>query len=263
MESRADWIDEMATSLAAAERDVQPIEPLKEQRPEMTVEDAYDVQMLAVRRRIEAGAKVAGHKIGFTSKAMQVQLGVDVPDYGHLLDDMFLFEEEEVSRSSLIVPRVEPEIAFVLATDLTGPGVGAADVLRATDFVVPALEIIDSRVVDWRIKIEDTIADNASAARVVLGGPAHDVRDIDLPHVPVVLRRNGAIVETAAGAAVLGNPVSAVAWLANALAAYGVSLEAGNVVLSGSFCTSVFVEAGETISASFGSFGSVSTTFSA
>lgn len=254
-------IEELAAGLAEAERTVVPIEPLTETHPGLDIEDAYQIQLTAIKARLDAGATVRGHKIGFTSKAMQVQLGVDVPDYGHLMDDMFLPEEEVIGRSELIIPRVEPEVAFVLGSGLEGPGLTAADVIRATDYVAPALEIIDSRVVDWRIKIEDTIADNASAARVVLGGPPRSLRGLDLAHLPVVLRKDGAIQETAAGAAVLGNPVNAVVWLLNALAAYGVGAEAGHVILSGSFCTSVFAEAGESISASFGDFGTVFTHF--
>jgi 2-keto-4-pentenoate hydratase len=254
-------IESLATALAEAEEEVRPIEPLTDGDPGISVEDAYEIQLAGIRRRTESGAVVRGHKIGFTSKAMQRQLGVDVPDYGHLLDDMFVAEEEEISADRLIAPRVEPEIAFVLSRELQGPGLTAADVIAATDYVLPALEVIDSRVVDWRIKVQDTIADNASAARVVLGGRPQSLRGLDLAHVPVVFRKTGTIVGTAAGAAVLGNPIVAVVWLLNALASHGVKAEAGSVILSGSFCTSTFATAGDSISASFGDFGSISTHF--
>ena len=256
-----EWIQAAADQLFKAEQDVVSIEPLTDARPETTVPEAYAVQMVNVRRRVEGGETVRGHKIGFTSKAMQRQLGLEVPDYGHLMAEMFCEEEADLGRSQFLAPRVEPELAFVLARDLEGPGVNAADVIRATEFAVPALEIIDSRIVDWRIKIQDTIADNASAARVVLSGRPHSLRDLDLPNTPMVMRKNGVILETATGAAVLGNPVTAVAWLANALAEYEVRLEAGHVVLTGSFCTSTFVTADDAVTATFGDLGSVTTHF--
>jgi 2-keto-4-pentenoate hydratase len=254
-------IDAVADRLATAERSATPVAPLTDAWPDMAITEAYEVQMANVRRRVAAGGRVRGYKVGLTSKAMQRQLGVDVPDYGHLFGDMFVCEEEEIPRSVLIAPRVEPEIAFVLGEPLCGPGITVADVMRATAFVVPALEIIDSRVADWRIQIQDTIADNASAARVVLAGRPHNPRAVDLPHVPMVLRVNGGIEDTGTGAAVLGNPVSAVAWLANALSEYGVAFDAGDVVLSGSFCASVFANAGESVTASFGALGTVTTRF--
>jgi 2-keto-4-pentenoate hydratase len=251
-----------ASALAAAERERSPIAPLSESWPEIDAGDGYRIQLLNVRERTQAGAIVKGHKVGLTSLAMQRQLGVSEPDYGHLLDDMFVFEDDCIVAGDLCAPRVEPEVGFVLDRPLQGPGVTAADVLRATAYVVPALEVIDSRIADWRITLPDTIADNASSARVVLGASPTLPTDVDLKLVPAVLRKCGQIVETGTSAAVLGNPVTAVAWLANKLAELGSGLEAGHVVLPGSCTAAVAVRAGEDIRADFGVLGSVGVRFS-
>jgi 2-keto-4-pentenoate hydratase len=250
-----------AAALALAERECAPIPPLLETWPAMTLDDAYEIQLLNVRRRIEAGAVVRGHKIGLTSRAMQAMLGVDEPDYGHLLHDMFVAEGEMFPAAKCCAPRVEPEVAFVLGDRLSGPGCSAADVLRATTFVVPALEIIDSRIADWRIGLGDTVADNASSAAVVLGGRATAATSVDLRLLGVVLRRNGEIVETGATGAALGNPVTAVAWLANKLHVLGTVLERGQVVMPGSCTRAVDVAAGDHIRADFDVLGHVSVSF--
>jgi 2-keto-4-pentenoate hydratase len=252
---------EAAEALAAAERQRVPIGPLVEGWPAVEVDDAYDIQLRNVRRRLGAGAHVRGHKVGLTSRAMQEMLGVDEPDYGHLLDDMFVHESGEVRAGDLCFPRIEPEIAFVLGEALHGPGVTVADVLRATAFVVPALEIIDSRIRDWRITLPDTIADNASSARAVLAGRRMSPTSLDLRLVGVVLRRNGEIVETGATGAVLGNPVLAIAWLANKLHQFGTGLQAGEVVLPGSCTRAVDVAPGDRIRADFDGLGHVAVRF--
>jgi 2-keto-4-pentenoate hydratase len=250
-----------ATALARAEQQRSPIPPLIETWPAMTVEDAYEVQMLNVRRRVEAGAAVRGHKVGLTSAAMQAMLGVAEPDCGHLFDDMFVVEGDRVPIASYCAPRVEPEVAFVLGAPLAGPGCSAADVLRATAFVVPALEIIDSRISEWRIALADTVADNASSAAVVIGGRGTRATDVDLRLLGVVLRRNGEIVETGATGAALGNPVTAVAWLVNKLFTFGAALEEGQVVLPGSCTRAVDVSAGDHVRADFDVLGHVSVSF--
>ncbi|MFE0517075.1 2-keto-4-pentenoate hydratase, partial [Streptomyces sp. NPDC058964] len=183
-------LQEAARRLAEAERDRRPINPLTQTYTGLDVPAAYEVQRAVISARVAGGARVRGHKVGLTAAVMREQFGVSEPDYGVLLDDMFLLEGTEIPADSLLAPRVEPELAFVLDRPLRGPGVTVADVLRATAFVTPSLEIIDSRIHNWEITVFDSIADNASSARVVLGGTATDVRDIDPRLLGVVLRRN-------------------------------------------------------------------------
>lgn len=253
---------EVAAALSRAEREREPIDPVTASWPDLDVEDAYEIQRINVDERLARGAAVRGHKVGLTAKAMQDMLGVDEPDYGHLLHDMFVFEGGTVPSSELCFPRVEVEVGFVLGESLRGPGVSVADVLRATEFVAPALEIIDSRIRDWKITLADTIADNASAARVVLGGNGTPLEQIDVRLVGAVLRRNGEIAATGASGAVLGNPATAVAWLANKVAAFGVSLEAGHVVLPGSCTRAIDVRPGDVIRADLDVMGHVAVRFS-
>ncbi len=254
-------INEIAKKLAEAEKKRQPIDPLTDTYPGISIEDAYKIQLVNIKARISRGEKVVGKKIGLTSKSMQRLLGVNEPDYGHLMDTMLINEGEYVDTKQLIQPKVEAEIAFILKDDLKGPGVTVADVLRATEGVMPALEIIDSRIKGWKIKIQDTIADNASAARFVLGGKMTSVKDIDLRLVGMVFEVNGEIVSTAAGASVMGNPAIAVAWLANKLADYGTYLKAGEIILAGSLIAAVDVKPGDTVKATFDRLGSVTIKF--
>lgn len=255
------WLAEIADGLRTAEAEAVTIPPLTETMPTLTLEDAYAVQLRNVSARIHAGAQVRGHKIGLTARAMQELLGVDEPDYGHLFDDMFVTESDSIRSERLCAPRAEPEVAFVLAEPLAGPGVTAADVLGATRFLLPSLEIIDSRIADWRIGLPDTVADNASAARVVLGARPTPVDAADLRTLGSVVWRDGEVVATGATGAVLGNPVDAVAWLANKLAEYDTRLEAGHVVLTGSCTTAVPVSAGTMIRAEFDVLGAVTARF--
>lgn len=250
-----------AKALAQAERDREPIPPLTETYPGIDVEDAYEIQLINVRDRVESGSRVLGHKVGLTARAMQQMMNVDEPDYGHLLDDMFAFEGSTISCDRFLAARVEPEVAFVLGAPLRGPGCTVADVLRATEFVVPAIEVIDTRITDWKIKLPDTIADNASSAMVVLGGSPTLLAEVDIRLLGVVLRRNGAIADTGATGAVLSNPATAVAWLANKVSAFGVSLEAGHVILPGSCTKAVDVHRGDTVRADFDVLGHVSVAF--
>jgi 2-keto-4-pentenoate hydratase len=253
---------EAADRLWEAERHQRPVAPLSESFPGLDVEDAYEIQLANIERRIDAGAVVRGHKVGLSAKAMQDMLGVSEPDYGHLLDDMFVYEGDRVPADRLCFPRVEVEVAFVLGDALPAAGCSVADVLRATAFVLPAIEIIDSRIRDWQITLPDTIADNASSAGIVLGGRRTSLSAVDVRTVGAVLRRNGAIVETGAAGAVLGNPATAVAWLANKVHTFGVTLEAGHVILPGSCTRAVDVVAGDVIRADFDTLGHVSVTFS-
>lgn len=249
--------EELAARLALAYETREPIEPPSDSGA-LDLDDAYAVQLLQVERWVDGGETVRGHKVGLTSRAMQSMLGVDQPDYGHLLGSMFVASGERLAPGRLIQARAEPETAFVLGRDLCGPGVTTADVVRATDFCVAALEIIDSRIRDWRITLVDTIADNASSGAVVLASRPCALDTLDLRLVGCNLYRNGALVATGAGGAVLGDPVRAVAWLANTLGARGVSLRAGDVVLPGS-CTAAFpLCPGDTVHADFAGLGTVS-----
>lgn len=257
-----------ATQAAVAKelRDAQlgrsPIDPVSASYPQLTVEDAYAIQLEQIKQRVAEGDPVQGHKVGLTSAAMQRQLGVDQPDYGHLLAGMFHLEGLPIGLEQFISPRVEPEIAFVLKRPLKGPGVNAAQALAAVDYVVPALEIIDSRIRDWKIGLIDTVADNASSGGVVLGSRPVKVDTVDLRLAGCVLTHNGAVAGTGAGGAVLGSPLNALVWLANTVGAQGVSLEAGHVVLPGSVTAAVPVAAGDSVSATFGGLGTVSARFS-
>ncbi|KGG87469.1 2-oxopent-4-enoate hydratase [Comamonas thiooxydans] len=237
------------------------LEPLSTRYPDISIADAYAVQQHMLARRIAAGERVVGKKIGVTSKAVMDMLGVFQPDFGWLTDGMVFNEGEAVSASSLIQPKAEGEIAFLLKKTLQGPGVTAADVLAATEGVMACFEIVDSRIRDWKIKIQDTVADNASCGVFVLGDRLVDPRDVDLATCGMVLEKNGEIVATGAGAAALGHPANAVAWLANTLGAHGIALEAGEVVLSGSLAAMVPVKAGDNLRVTIGGIGSCSVRF--
>lgn len=251
----------LAESLRVAEATRVPIGPLTASHPELTVADAYRIQQINVHLRKEQGGLVRGRKVGLTSAAMQQQLGVDEPDFGAIFADMLIEEGDAVPVGELIQPRIEGEIAFVMESDLQGPGVSSADALRAVAGALPALEVIDSRVADWKIKLPDTIADNASSARVVCGGRLTPIDDLDLRLVGMAFSHNGAVVATGAGAAVLGNPIRCVAWLANKLGEFGVPLRAGDLVLAGSLHAALPVAAGDTVHAEFAELGSVTARF--
>lgn len=254
-------IEALATELLRAQQECTPLEPLTERFSDLSIAHAYQIQLAAVRTRLGEGRRVVGKKIGLTSKAMQELLGVHEPDYGHLFDDMVVLNGQPIAVNKLLQPRCEGEIAFLLERDLRGPGVTIADVLAATNAVIPALEIVDSRIRDWKIKIQDTIADNAASARVVLGDKLTPVHDLDLRLVGMVLMKNGYIAATGAGAAVLGHPAASVAWLANKLHEFDITLKAGEIVLSGSLTTAPPVAAGDHFRADFDRLGSVSACF--
>lgn len=238
-----------------------PVPPLLERMPDLSLDDAYRIQLDFVSRRVAAGETIVGKKIGVTSKAVQELIGVDQPDFGQLTSAMAFEEGEAVSLAGLIQPRAEAEIAFVLKRDLNGPGITATDVLRATDYVAPCFEIVDSRITDWKIRIQDTVADNASCGVYLLGKTKASPSKLDLNLAGMVLERNGELFSTAAGAAVQGGPVNAVVWLANTLGALGIPFRAGEVILSGSQSTLVPVVAGDSLNCIVGGLGSCSIDF--
>ena len=250
-----------ADALAGAERSGIPIDPLTVQWPEIDVVDAYEIQLANIADRLKAGALIRGHKVGLSARAMQAMMGVDEPDYGHLLDDMFFFEGDAVPAGRYLYPRVEVEVGFVLGARLAGPACTVADVLAATEFVCPAIEIIDSRIRDWKIRIADTIADNASSAGFVLGKARVSPGDIDVKTIDAVLTRNGEVIAEGRSDAVLGNPVIAVAWLARKVESFGVRLRKGDVVLPGSCTRAIDARAGDEFVADFTGLGSVHLSF--
>ena len=230
----SDLNNQLAEELYQALRDKRTVPPLMARYPELTIDDAYAISLGALERRKADGEKVIGKKIGVTSKAVQDMLGVHQPDFGFLTDRMYIEGDIDVAANGLIAPRAEAEIGFILKDSLKGPGVTAEDVIAATEAIVPCFEIVDSRIQDWKIGIVDTVADNASCGVYVLGEARVNPRDHDLPNLHVTVTKNGAPLSEGYGHAVQGSPAQAVAWLANTLGAYGVTLEAGDVILSGS-----------------------------
>jgi 2-keto-4-pentenoate hydratase len=254
-------ISKAADDLYRAQRVRRPIPPLTTTYGAITVDDAYQIQLANIAKRLAEGATVTGHKVGLSAKAMQRMLGVNEPDYGHLLDTMFAFENAELAVDGLLQPRVEIEVAFVLKARLEGPGVSVADAIRATDFVLPAIEVVDSRIADWKIALADTIADNASSGMVVLGGSPSRLDDLDIRLIGASLQCNGRVREVGASGAVLGNPAVAVAWLANKVAGFGVALERGHVIMPGSCTRMIPVRPGDVVRAELDRLGYVSLSF--
>lgn len=254
-------IQDFASQLAQAEATKVGIDPLIVTNPELTVDEAYYIQLENIKKKLEEGQKIVGKKIGLTSVAVQKMLGVDEPDYGHLLDTMVVENGGTIDTKDMLQPKVEGEIAFILKKDLKGPNVTAVDVIQATDYVVPALEIVDSRVQDWKISLRDTVADNASSGLYVLGGKPTKLEAFDLELVGMALYQNGEVANTGVGAAVLGSPATSVAWLANRLADYDISLKAGEVILSGALSGMVVANPGDNFVARFAHLGQVSVNF--
>lgn len=261
MEATETRVDKLANALYRAELDRKPIAPLTDKYPDLTPEDAYHIQLEWVKLKEKDGAIITGKKIGLTSKPMQQLMGVNEPDYGHLFDYMMYSDKEAIDADELLQPRIEAEVAFVLEKDLEGPGVTIADVLDATKYVVPSIEVVDSRIENWKIKLQDTIADNGSSSRVVLGSKVTPVAGLDLQLMGMVLEKNGQQINTGAGAAALGHPAYAIAWLANKLSQFGITLKAGEVVLPGAVAAAVDVKKGDYITAHFSGIGSVSVSF--
>jgi 2-oxo-hept-3-ene-1,7-dioate hydratase len=261
-------VADAARALSEAERTRTPMGQLSLQHPEMTIEDAYAIQRVFVDAKLAEGRRLIGRKIGLTSRAMQQAMSIDEPDFGALLDDMVFQDGAEIPIDRFIRPRVEVELAFVLGESVSGPGCTSLDILRAVEFVVPALEILDARVqmtdpmTGHSRTIVDTIADNAADAGLVVGGRASRPLDLDIRWVAALLSRNGVIEESGVAAAVLNHPANSAAWLANKLAEYGVSLEAGQLIMTGSFTRAVHAYAGDVFQADYGPLGTVTCRFS-
>lgn len=256
-------ISQLGDELFDALQGSHAIDPLTQRHPHIGVEAAYAVQRRLIDRRHACGARTVGKKIGVTSKAVMNMLGVAQPDFGLLLDDMVHGEGECLPMSRFIQPKIEGEIAFVLKRALQGPGITAADVLSATEGVMACFEIVDSRIKDWKIKIQDTVADNASCGAFVLGSRLVDPRGLDLVTCGMVLEQNGEVAVTGAGAATMNSPVNAVVWLANTLGRWGVGLGAGEVILSGALGAMVTVRPGDAFHLRIGGIGACSVRFAA
>jgi 2-oxopent-4-enoate/cis-2-oxohex-4-enoate hydratase len=238
-----------------------PVDPITDRESDITIEDAYQIQLQLIQRRVDAGETVIGKKIGVTSKVVMDMLKVNQPDFGQMTSGMVFNEGEAIRIGTMIAPRAEAEVAFLLKRDLHGPGVTAADVLRATECVMPCFEIVDSRIKDWKIKIQDTVADNASCGVLTIGGSRKDPRKLELALAGMVLEKNGDLVSTSTGAAVQGSPINAVAWLANTLGRLGIPLKAGEIILSGSQSPLVPVKAGDSLVCTVGGLGGTSVRF--
>ncbi|MEB3021680.1 2-keto-4-pentenoate hydratase [[Mycobacterium] crassicus] len=253
--------DELAADLAQAERSRVPISPLTAAHPDIDVVDAYEIQLINIRQRIAEGARVVGHKVGLSSLAMQQMMGVDEPDYGHLLNEMQVFEDTPVPTANYLYPRIEVEVGFILGADLPGADCTEDDVLAAVEAVVPSIELIDTRITDWKIKLCDTIADNASSAGFVLGKGRVSPADVDVKNINATLKCNGEVIAEGRSDAVLGNPVTAVAWLARKVESFGVRLKAGDIVLPGSCTRAIDARPGDEFVAEFDHLGPVHLSF--
>ena len=262
-----DIIQNTALRLHQAEQQREQIRQISLDYPDITIEDAYAIQRCWVEMKLAEGRTIKGHKIGLTSRAMQMSSQINEPDYGTLLDDMFFNDGSDIPTSRFIVPRVEVELAFILGKELKGPNITLFDVYEATDFVIPALEIIDARSqsIDPASgrprKVFDTISDNAANAGVVMGGRPVKPSELDLRWVSALMYRNGVIEESGVAAAVLNHPANGVAWLANKLAPFNVSLKPGQVILGGSFTRPVPARAGDTFHVDYGPLGAISCRF--
>ena len=261
MSERDETNERHAEALYRARLDRTAIAPLSETDPSLTIEDAYAIQQGLVRRLMGDGGHVIGYKLGLTSAPMQQMLGVDTPDYGPVLSSMVHDDGASIRVDDHIQPKIEAEIALVLDAPLAGPGVTTLDAARAVGSAVAALELVDSRIEDWRIGLIDTVADLASCAQIVLGGREVTTDTFDVRLTGMVVRRNGELVDTGAGAAALGDPIGAVAWLANTLAPYGITLEAGHVIMTGALHRAFAVAVGDRVEATFDRLGSVSCRF--
>jgi 2-oxopent-4-enoate/cis-2-oxohex-4-enoate hydratase len=260
MQSKA--IQQYGDELYEALRARKMLTPLTDRDPTVSIEDAYRISQRLLERRVRDGERLIGKKIGVTSKVVMDMLNVHQPDFGFLTDGMLLASGSDLSVSTLMIqPRAEGEIAFKLKSGLRGPGVDERAVLEAIATVHPCFEIVDSRIEAWKIKIQDTVADNASCGMFVIGDALADPRTIDYVTCGIVVWKNGEILSTGAGAAALGSPLTAVAWLANTLGAYGVSLDAGDIVLSGSLVPLEPVKAGDQMTLKIAGIGSASINF--
>ncbi|WP_258060554.1 MULTISPECIES: 2-keto-4-pentenoate hydratase [unclassified Arthrobacter] len=259
--TRSEQMIRLADELFEATRTLVPVAPLRDRVLDLTLDDAYMIQSRQLERHLAGGRILAGRKVGLTSPAMQRQLGVDSPDFGYFFADMVHHDDDDVPAGDFISPKVEPEFGFVLQETLQGPGVTLEQARAAIGAVYPAIEIIDSRIADWDIKLLDTVADNASCGAIAVGTTALPVSVEDLASVTCSLLIDGEVRETGTGDAVMGDPVAPLAWLANVLGEQGVALEAGQLILPGSFTRALPVVAGESATAHFGDLGSLTIRF--
>ena len=240
-------INDLVNQLHQAWENASQIPPITDSVPKITVEEAYQIQLKLMGKRITEGEAVVGKKIGITAKVVMKMLGVDQPDFGHLMSGMEFQESQSLPFNKFCQPKGEGEIAFLLKKDLTGPGITRDQIIEATECVMPAFEIVDSRIQDWNIKIQDTIADNASAGAFVIGSSRTSLKGLDLATCGMVLKKNGEIIGTGNGAATLDHPLNAVGWLANTLGSLGMSLKAGEIILSGSLSVMFPIQSGDSL----------------
>lgn len=250
----------IASELLRAENSCEAVQAVSKRYPELSIEDAYQIQKINIDKKLTEGQVVTGKKIGLTSLAMQNMLGVNQPDFGYLLDRMEV-TNGKTDRKTMLQPKAEGEIAFVLKEDLQGPGVTPEDVIKATDYVVAAIEIVDSRIENWKINIIDTVSDNASSGRYILGDYKVKPADVNLLNIKMELWKNGAKVNEGKGADALGDPAYAVAWLANTLGEFGVALKKGEVVFSGALSAATAAESGDVFTAKFETLGDIQLKF--
>lgn len=247
--------------LNEARKKIKGTQPVTSLRPDLSIDEAYAIQLDTMKEFENKGEYITGKKIGLTSKSMQDMLGVNEPDYGHLLNSMKVEKGESIPVEKVLQPKVEGEIAFILKEDLQGPNVTVFDVLQATDYIVPSIEIVDSRIKDWEITLADTIADNASSGLYLLGNKPFDISDIDLKQTGMALFKNGVLQNTGVGAAALGDPAKCVAWLANKLSDYNIKLKAEEVILSGALSAAVSANPGDEFTVKFDRLGELALKF--
>ena len=259
---KTDVVDQIAHELYKAEKDVYEVDKFVDQFPELDAELAYQVQDRLIEKKCAAeNTKIAGRKLGLTSRAKQEMMGVREPTYGVLLENMQLFEGETVSVKPFIHAKIEPEIAFIFDKEVKGPSVSVTDILAATAYIAPAMEVIDSRYRDFKFTLADVIADNSSSSRYIYGEKFYRVDDVDLRLMGMVFKKNGEIIATSAGASVMGHPARAVAWMANKLVERGQSIQPGEVVLSGALSEAFTISPGDHFSVSFGGIGALEVGF--
>ncbi|QIZ06445.1 2-keto-4-pentenoate hydratase [Priestia megaterium] len=254
-------VKELASYLIEAEKNQKPIQPLTELKSDITLDEAYEIQLQVVKEKLSEGIRIVGKKIGLTSRDMQIMYGIDTPDCGHLFENMIVKNNHEVSFKDVIQPKIEAEIAFVLKKDLKGPNVTVEEVLQATDYVLPSIEIIDSRIKDWNVKLQDTVADNASSGLYVLGDKPVSVDEVNLTDITMKVYQNGQLMKEGIGKNAMEHPAACVAWLANKLAEFDVVLQAGEVILSGALATTIDVVPGDEFTAVFEHLGEVKVKF--